>query len=173
MALLDIISTELADPESAKNKWGQDYLTNHLKQTRKIKLSHNRVGAVLRGFDPQAVESRKPAMKVPTRGVYTSLGVRQVYHADQHEKIMHGALRVMVYGTIDGSSEKILHISVLPSKAAELIFQVYWAAALEYGLPFAMRTDRGREATIILFSQLNLNLQAWTGKSTANQRVLP
>jgi hypothetical protein len=107
------------------------------------------------------------------RRVYNVAGPHHLWHLDGNHKLIRYGL--IIHGCIDGFSRAVIYLYCADNNRASTVYDQFFAAIHNYGLPVRIRVDKGGENVLACqyFAQARgfLNNPVLVGKSVHNQRI--
>ena len=108
-----------------------------------------------------------------SRRAYSVPGPNSLWHIDGHHSLVRW--RFVLHGGIDGYSRLIVYLRCTTNNKAQSVFDYFWRATREYGVPSRVRSDKGGENVIVchfMLSQRGIGRGSHiAGRSTHNQRI--
>ena len=172
MAIIQIVTSTSGFNLGYRSIWRK------LKSEYHLSVKRDKVLKFLRLIDPQGVEARsRYRLK---RRQYSVRGPNYLWHVDGHDKLK--PFGFAIHGCADGYSRKVIWLEVsTTNNKPEVIAHYYLKSLLEYGIPCAVRADKGTENNLIEVIQIALRYtdddkrakhnSFLRGKSTANERI--
>lgn len=127
--------------------------------------------ASIHRVDPDGMAER--SRKAIKRRVYSVPHANYIWHIDSHHKLIRW--RMVIHGAIDGYSRKILYLKCANNNRASTVVSFFSHAAITFGIPDKLRSDKGGENTDVWRYMLHYNDMdsscVITGSSTHNERI--
>ena len=146
---------------------GKVLMAGHLS----VRIPRARLRASIHRVDPQGVAER--SRRAIQRRVYSVPHSNYICHIDSHHKLIRW--RMVIHGTVDGYSRKILYIKCANNNKASTVVSMLSHAAFTFGIPYKVRSDKGGENTDVWRYMLHYNSMqsscVITGSSTHNERI--
>ena len=79
--------------------------------------------------------------QVLTRRSYSVPGSNALWHIDGHHSLIRW--RFVIHGGIDGYSRMVVYLQCATNNEARSVFNYFWKATREYGVPSRVRSDKG------------------------------
>ena len=109
---------------------------------------------------------------VPRRSYWVP-GPNSLWHMDGHHSLIRW--RFVVHGCVDGFSRMIVYLACATNNRAATVFKMFRRAAVEYGVPSRVRSDKGGENVSVCHYMVSVRGPGRgshiAGSSVHNQRV--
>lgn len=111
--------------------------------------------------------------QVLSRRTYFVPRPNSLWHIDGHHSLIRW--RFVIHGAIDGYSRLIVYLQCNTNNKAQTVFNLFWRATRQYGIPSRVRSDKGGENVMIchfMVSQRGIGRGSHiAGSSAHNQRI--